>query len=189
MNDVFHVVQICNPEWFDAGTLYSVANAPPRAAALKFTGKDLNYAARVLYAEASGSCALPDAAERAKEKSAIINVLYFRINRKGYVSLKHKTFTEVCTAKQQFESVSGRKPKFVNSTQSGVKKFTSSDCSDLEESLNAFKNFLNSGPDKQYCYDNFRAYKKGHPSLPGNRIGNSRFWLSDVGETMNETEK
>jgi len=184
-----HVVQFCNPDWFDPDEQYSVANAPPRAATLKFTGKDLNFAARVLYAEASGSGALPDVAERNNEKMAIINVFYFRINRKGYRSQKHATFIGVCSEKNQFQSVFANEPKFSNSTKQKAREFSNSECTDLCEALSAIKAFLQTGPSENYCYDNFRAYDRHHPKLPGHRIGNTRFWLSTGGNKMYTVEK
>ena len=78
-----HAVFICAPEWFDERKTYKIANAPARTASLEFPGSDLNFMARVLYAEASGSAQLTDKAERDKEKSAIMNVNYFRLNVSG----------------------------------------------------------------------------------------------------------
>lgn len=106
-------VLVCDPGWFDKRDTFKIANAPKRTADLEFTGLDLNYAARVLYAEAAGSAQLSDKTERMKEKEAILNVKHFRLNRAGYPNaIKAKTFTEVCTAKNQFESVYASSPKF-----------------------------------------------------------------------------
>jgi hypothetical protein len=102
-----HEIYICDPPWFDELKKYKITNAPERTSSLEFDGMDLNYMARVLYAEASGSLQLSDKSERAKEKAAIINVNHFRINRKGYPNNKYvaKNFREVCDAPGQFESV------------------------------------------------------------------------------------
>ncbi len=108
------LIKICDPGWFDPKAKFKISNAPERTAHLVFTGEDLNFAARVLYAEASGAAQLTDKSERDKEKAAILNVKHFRLNRPGYPNNKYiaKTFLEVCKAPNQFESVYARSPKF-----------------------------------------------------------------------------
>jgi hypothetical protein len=177
---------VCEPGWFDRKKTYKISNAPKRTASLEFSGDDLNFAARVLYAEASGSAQLNDAAERAKEKEAILNVKHFRLNRAGYPnSNKPKTFTEVCKAPNQFESVYASSPKFSNSETSSYPKLKKSECTDLAEALQAIKNFLSTGPNAEYVYDNFRGGKGKH----GKTIGHTRFFLSDEGKKLYDKEK
>lgn len=91
------VISICELSWFDKREMLKISNAPGRTALLEFSGDDLNFVARVLYAESAGSAQVKDSAERAKEKEAILNVKHFRLNRAGYPNrVKAQTFTEVC---------------------------------------------------------------------------------------------
>ncbi|MFD1557415.1 hypothetical protein ACFSHT_17615 [Paraburkholderia silviterrae] len=176
-------VIICDVTWFDATTTYSVANSPERTAELTFTADDLNYFARVLFAEASGASMLPDLETRKAEKEAIINTTFFRINRKGYPNNKYiaTTFAGVCNAEGQFQTVT---PKLTQKMQSVMgsqyKNLGVGDCSDLQEAIDAIKLFMESGPNSKYTYDNFRGGDKGQ----GKNIGHSRFWLSPVGAGM-----
>ena len=178
-----HVVVICDPPWFDERKKYKISSAPIRTSALEFDGGDLNYFARVLYAEASGSLQLADKKERDKEKSAIINVNHFRLNRKGYPTSSYvaKTFRRVCDAPGQFESVFAKSPKFLMSDKRKVEHLRQRECTDLTEAIEAISNFLGQGPDSNLQYDNFRGFDPGGSGL---HIGRSRFWLSDTGASM-----
>jgi hypothetical protein len=175
-----HEIYICDPPWFDDLKKYKINNAPERTASLEFDGADLNYMARVLYAEASGSLQLSEKAERVKEKAAIINVNYFRLNRKGYPNNKYiaKNFREVCDAPGQFESVFSATPKFSWTKKNIAAKLSKRECSDLVEALEAVAAFIESGPSDSYKFDNFRGY---NPTGQGLHIGRSRFWLSFSG--------
>lgn len=177
-------VNICQISWFDSAQTYTIANAPPRTATLTFTGDDLNYFARVLYAESSGSQDLPDLGDRKTEKEALINVFYFRLNRKGYPSSRYiaTTFSMVSNAPNQFQSVvPNPSPKLRKSASPAFRNLAKMECDDLQESVDAIQAFLASGPNKKYVYDNFRA---GASGTAGTRIGGSRFWLSSVGKEM-----
>ncbi len=150
----------CNPKWFDKTKSYSVSKPTSAANALTFTGDDLNFLARMLYAEATGSGACPDANERKKEKTAILHVCYFRIGRKGYPSNSYiaKTFTDVAKAPGQFESVFKSNKKLDNSAESVCKSLGVKECADLAEALAAVNEFLSSGPNfKAYPFDKFLA--------------------------------
>lgn len=179
-------VRICVPDWFDEKKLYKIENAPLRTASLQFSGADLNYMVRVLYAEASGSDQLESKEERDKEKQAILNVKHFRLNRREYPDRSYiaKTFREVCDARKQFESVFKNTSKFVNSLGTKYQTLPKKDCADLDEAIEATKLFLSKGPDvTNYLYDNFRGYK---PGGAGDPIGRSRFWLSTRGKELYE---
>ena len=178
-----HEILICDPPWFDAAKKFKIANGPARTAALEFSGSDLNFLARVLYAEASGSGQLTDKQERDKEKAAIMNVNHFRLNRKGYPNNVYvaKTFREVCEAPGQFESVFAGTPKYTKSERSSAMNLKKSECADLCEAIDAIKAFLAAGPDEKYQFDNFRGYA---PSGKGSHIGRSRFWLSPGGSLL-----
>lgn len=180
------VVAICDPGWFDKKKTYQIKNSPQRTADLVFTGEDLNFLARILYAEASGSQQLVDKDERDKEKEAILNVKHFRLARTDYPNwrVKHKTFTEVCSAPGRFESF-GPPPtsKFSGSTKSQVETFSKNECADFTEAINAIKAFLEAGPNSLYKYDNFRG-----GSGKGTKIGRSRFWLSATGKRLSDAE-
>jgi hypothetical protein len=177
-------VSICQVSWFDKSSNYTVANSPARTVSLSFSGDDLNYFARVLYAESSGAGALRDLDDRKQEKEALINVFYFRLNRKGYPSNRYiaTTFTMVCNAPNQFQSVMPHPAaKLVKSSDPEYKSLNKAECSDLQESIDAIKAFLNSGPNAKYVYDNFRA---GSTGTHGTTIGGSRFWLSSTGKEL-----
>ncbi len=181
-------VAICDPEWFDVRKTMKIANAPERTASLEFSGADLNFMARVLYAESSGSGQLPDKAERDKEKEAIMNVNYFRLNRKGYPNNKYiaMNWTMVCKAPNQFESVSPKNAKLNNSAEAVCAKLIKAECADLSESIEAVRRFMQRGPNENYVYDNFRGYM---PNGQGEHIGRSRFWLSKIGKGLYDKDK
>jgi hypothetical protein len=178
-----HEILICAPNWFDVRASYKIANAPERTAKLIFSGSDLNFMARVLYAEASGSMQLADIAERDKEKSAIMNVNHFRLNRRGYPSNAYiaTTFRMVCEAPNQFESVYKDSRKFLGSDEGSVGTLKKYECSDLDEAIAAVRAFIENGPNPEYQFDNFRGYK---PNGQGTHIGYSRFWLSETGQKL-----
>lgn len=174
---------ICDPPWFDEQKKFKIANAPPRTAGLDIDGSDLNFMARVLYAEASGSFQLTDKKERDKEKSAIMNVNHFRLNRRGYPRDPYvaKNFRMVCKAPGQYESVFANKDKFALSDKPASGKLTKSECIDLCEAIHAVLSFINEGPCIDFQFDNFRGYD---PSGYGQHIGRSRFWLSNGGAKL-----
>jgi hypothetical protein len=179
-------VAICNPDWFDRKKSdYVIANSPARYSSLTFTGEDLNFAARVLYAEVSGQGDLPNKTERMKEKEAVLNVMAIRFNRKGYPNNNYvaKSFTEVGKApSRQFDAAASLTRKFRNSDTGEYQKLKAKECEDLDEAIEAVRNFLNSGPDtKTYQYDNYRTWEK---DKPGTRIGNLRFMLTTNGKAM-----
>lgn len=178
-----HTIFICAPQWFDERKMYKIANAPARTAALEFSGSDLNLMARVLYAEAAGSAQLIDKADRDKEKSAIMNVNHFRLNRKGYPRDDYiaTSWRMVCYAKGQFESVFEKTPKFKNAQVEKVDTMSKAECSDLDEAIAGVKAFMENGPDPQYLFDNFRGYD---PKGAGTHVGRSRFFLSDTGRKL-----
>ncbi|WP_156954581.1 hypothetical protein [Paraburkholderia acidipaludis] len=179
-------VSICQVSWFDKTSTFTIANSPARTAALSFSGDDLNYFARVLYAESSGAGALPDLSDRKQEKEALINVFYFRLNRKGYPTNHYvaTTFTMVCNAPNQFQSVMPHPAaKLVKSADPGYASLNKAECSDLQESIDAIRDFISAGPNAAYTYDNFRA---GSSGTHGTTIGGSRFWLSTVGKGLSD---
>ena len=179
-------LNVCQIAWFDSAKTYTIANAPARTSALIFTGDDLNYFARVLYAESSGSQDLTALDDRKTEKEALINVFHFRLNRKGYPSSRYiaTTFSMVCNAPNQFQSVvPNPSPKLRKSATPAFRNLAKMECADLQEAVDAIQAFLASGPNKKYVYDNFRA---GSSGTAGTRIGGSRFWLSSVGKELSD---
>ena len=64
-------IYICDPGWFDEKRKFKVANSPNRNVAFEYSGFDLNFLARVLFAEASGSAKLVEKKERDAEKEAM----------------------------------------------------------------------------------------------------------------------
>ena len=123
---------------------------------------------------------------RLKEKEAILNVKHFRLNRVGYPNRnKAQTFSAVCNAPNQFESVYEPSRKFSGSDKESFALLKKSECRDLAESIEAISLFLASGPNDEYIFDNFRGGK----GKRGTTIGLSRFFLSDGGKKMYENEK
>lgn len=186
-------VDACCVEWFDKRDSLTIPNAPPHLVDLSFAGDDLNFLARVVYAEASGSAQVKDQAIRLREKMAIIHVLYNRLNVIGFdpnswTKGKFQSFLGVASAVKktpaglfgtQFESVIGP-------TGNGTAKFNASayprymelkkyECADLAESLQAVKVFTQEGRDPKIDYDNFRAVGSKAPSGQ-TVIGRNRFW-------------
>ena len=179
-------LEVCNPAWFNEDEKYKINNAPPRTGNLTFPGGDLNFLARVLYAESSGSNQLPDKIDRQKEKTAILNVIHFRLNRTGYPRKANQSFRGVCEAPGQFESVNQKNNiKFTSSKNPNYISLAKKECLDLMEALEAVRLFLSTGPTSDYIYDNFRAAGQGSH---GQTIGKTRFWLSTTGIQKNEKE-
>lgn len=178
-------ISICDPKWFDKRESFKIGNAPSRTAGIDLSGDDLNFVARVLYAESSGSAQLPDKEQRHKEKQAILNVKYFRLNRAGYPNrVKAMTFRAVCEAPGQFESVYGSSPKFAGSAYEQADNLKKSECSDLAEAIESVRFFIQNGPSSDLIFDNFRGGKGSR----GLTIGLSRFWLSDEGKKLYEKD-
>ena len=178
-------VSICDPKWFDKRDSLRISGAPARTASIEFSGDDLNFVARVLYAESSGSMQLPGKEQRQKEKQAILNVKHFRLNRAGYPNrVKAMTFKAVCEAPGQFESVYGSSPKFSGSSYDQADNLKKNECSDLAEAIEAVRFFINNGPNVELIFDNFRGGKGNR----GATIGLSRFWLSDEGKRLYEKD-
>lgn len=179
-------VSICDPGWFDVKNLFKIAKAPDRTAQLEFSGSDLNFVARVLYAESAGSAQIKDKTTRLKEKEAILNVKHFRLNRAGYPNRKKaQSFTEVCKAPNQFESVYESSIKFAGSDTDTHVLLKRAECSDLAEAIEAISKFMSEGPNAEYLFDNFRGGK----GKRGITIGLSRFWLSTAGAKFHGSEK
>jgi hypothetical protein len=178
-------INICCPSWFDRREVFKVNNAPAYAAELSFSGDDLNFAARVLYAEATGGMSGVSDDELASEKLAILHVMYFRLNRKGYPRNDYvaTTFRMVSEAPQvQFESVSRQTAKFVASAALAVDQLKPKDCKDLQSCLAAVRRFIANGPDfKAYPFDEFRA-RSARPSWHG--IANNAFHLTKLGSGL-----
>lgn len=178
-------VQMCCPEWFDKRDNFSIANAPKFAASLKFSGDDLNFAARVLYAEASGSKVGFSSDELKAEKLAILHVMYFRLNRKGYPNNTYiaTTFQMVGEAPQlQFESVARAKPKFMACAIPDAQKLAKAECTDLQSCIQAVKEFVAKGPDfETYPYDEFRDIRS-RPKWTA--IAGNAFHLTNLGKSL-----
>lgn len=175
---------VCQTAWFEKNESYRISSTPARTSGLTFSGADLNYFARCLYAESSGSHSLPNVEDRKAEKEALINVFYFRLNRKGYPTNRYiaTSFSMVCDAPNQFQSIQPTpSPKLRNSAPGEASRLNQMECADLQECIGAITAFLAGGPNSQYIYDNFRA---GSSGTRGTTIGGSRFWLSEVGKGL-----
>lgn len=186
---------VCSVELLDEAKRYGVVNAPADRSKLEFDGSDLNYLARVLYAEASGSGMVPDKQVRLKEKAAIIHVLYNRLNHAGYDPNNWRkgtftTFKGVASAVKkttdgrlsgvQFESVVGTDgsgtPKFKSVQGRNYEVLNKPNCLDFIECVEAVKAFISGGYDQTLDYDNFRAAGSGKVPEGQTVIGGNRFW-------------
>lgn len=188
-------VKICCPSWFDKRDEFEVKQAPTHLANLKFSGTDLNYLARVVYAEASGSEMVRDETVRIREKLAIVHVMYNRLNVPGFdpnnwTKGKFTTFTGVASAVKklkggglsgtQFESVIGTDgtgtSKFKSTDNSDCEQLNKVNCNDFDECFKAVKKFIDEGPKADLDFDNFRAAGSGTPPKGQTVIGRNRFW-------------
>jgi hypothetical protein len=186
---------ICCPNWFDKRETYAPNNPAPHADELVFSGDDLNFLARVVYAEASGSASVKDSDTRLKEKLAIINVMYNRLNVVGFdpnswTKGKFTTFRGVASAVRrlsngglsgtQFESVVGTDgsgtAKFKSSSAQNVEQLNKANCHDFDECFTAIRQFLTTGPRQDLAFDNFRAAGSSKPPTGQQVIGRNRFW-------------
>ena len=91
------------------------------------------------------------------------------------------SFSGVCDAPGQFESVFKGTAKFSQADKASAQRLGKRECGDLIEAIDAVNAFLAAGPDANYQYDNFRGY---NPTGSGTHIGRSRFWLSAVGADL-----
>ena len=188
-------INICCPSWFDKRDEFEVKHAPPHLSDLKFSGNDLNYLARVVYAEASGSAAVKDEAIRIREKLAIVHVMYNRLNVPGFdpnnwTKGKFTTFTGVASAVKkrkggglsgtQFESAIGTDgtgtSKFKSTDRPDYEQLNKANCRDFDECFKAIKEFMDEGPKVDLDFDNFRAAGNGAPPKGQTVIGKNRFW-------------
>lgn len=188
-------VSMCAPEWFDKRETFKIPNASKAIADLNFTGDDLNFLARVLHAEASGSGSLKDEVTRIKEKLAIVHVFYNRLNVIGFdpnswTKGKFTTFKGVATAVKvlpsggysgvQFESVIGTDgkgtSKFKSTDGHDYEQLKKADCKDFDECFTAIRRFFSEGPQSDLDFDNFRAAGKGTAPKGQQVIGGNRFW-------------
>jgi len=188
-------VNICCPDWFDKRDEFEVVQAPKYLVDLKFSGDDLNYLARVLYAEASGSLVVKDDAVRLQEKLAIIHVLYNRLNVPGFdpnswTKGTFTTFKGVASAVKrlqnggvsgaQFESVIGADglgtSKFQSTDNPDYEQLNKANCSDFEDCFKAIRKFMSEGPRPDFDFNNFRAAGSGLPPKGQTLIGRNRFW-------------
>lgn len=168
-------IQICRIDWFVAGETFSIPGAPAEKTELRFSGADLNFAARVVFAEAAGSDQIKNRNERDREKEAILTVLYNRIGRLGFPDrTARKTFRDVASApRRQFDSVASNTTKFAGSAASSCTTLKSADCRDLTESLEAVRKFTRTGPPTD-C--NFLFFFAASRAKQGTQIGGNKFW-------------
>jgi RHS repeat-associated protein len=152
----------CNPEFFEPG--FSITRN-----GRTFTAADLNYAARVIYAEAAPA----SLGGNGEEKKAIASVLYNRI------SDGLPTFKAVANS-GGFLSVTGENTKAFKrtDTENGkYQKLSEADCDALRESVSAIADLIVFGS----AYTQFGAFRGGTTPLREGLtvIGGSRFAASD----------
>jgi len=173
--------QACDPYFFNANQTFTISGDPNKRS---FTGSDLNYAARVVFAESSSvTSGLGDQLNR--ERDAIASVLYNRIGRVGFPDRTARTtFQAVANAPNAFESVTGGAAYEVKFNSSAPGRYQNlqeervnsrgqvygGECNDLRASVDAIRRLVELG--SKYGYTSNRGGTRG----PGTVIGGSRFW-------------
>jgi RHS repeat-associated protein len=132
---------------------------------LKFSGDDINLAARVVYAESSSLY---------KEQLAVANVIYNRLENPGYRDSGQTatTLTMVVTQKKQFNAITdpGPSPKFNGSAPAVAQDLNPAECLSLQGAVASVIETLSLGP--QYSFTKFL----GGTFAGGTHIGGSTFW-------------
>lgn len=130
----------------------------------------MNYAARGVYGEASGSRSA--GSEVAEERYAVASVMYNRINNPEFRKGSLSTFRQVLNDPGQFRgvTVAGENAKFLASDPTLAAKLNQEECADLNGSIAAVRKTMDTGPGYDYTY--FRGGRVGR----GTRIGGSWFW-------------
>lgn len=162
-------------DWFDERPSFRLPRMTQAAQKLSFTGKELRFLARVVYAEASGQARTPDAAERLREKLAIIHVCHFRLGRKGHPSSTDvaDSFDKALQVPGQFESVFKDHKKLGQSTAQACVSLIPAECKDLKARVAAVRPFPKEGPDWETCpFDKFLAAngRKRWTAIGGNEF-------------------
>ncbi len=173
--------QTCDPSFFNDNQSFAISGDANNRS---FTGADLNYAARVVFAESSSiTSGLGDQINR--ERDAIASVLYNRIGRTGFPDrTARSTFQGVANAPNAFQTVTGGaayEAKFNSSAPGQYQNLQEANvnsrgqvygggCNDLRGSVDAIRRLINYG--SQYGYTSNRGGTRGQ----GTVIGGSRFW-------------
>jgi len=161
----------CDPNFIKADTqLFTDKNGKT------FSAADINYAARVVYAEGTGR----NQGGTDDELYAIASALYNRLQNPSYRDADgamHMSFYSVANQGGQFQAVTGRerfRKKFEGSDTEGghYKNLSEGDCLDLYYAMSAVLRVLKDGAG--YDFTEFRGGRHG----PGTRIGGSRFGYS-----------
>jgi RHS repeat-associated protein len=161
----------CDPGWFDLQSTHTAANGKT------YSGADLDFAARVIFAEVSGTqMALAGgySDQLDAERDAIASVLYNRIGNTGFGS--PQSFTAVGLQQNQFQAVTGNQKqtqKFNRSNFASSKNLNQADCDDLNSAIEAVRKLMKDSPTVDFTF--FWAASTGHS---GTVIGGSVFWGS-----------
>lgn len=181
----------CNPGFFDENGSYSVSGWGRDARA---SGADLNYAARVVFAEAasmfkesrdgSGNISYSYRPDWENEFDAVASVLYNRIGKTGFSGGVQSTFRGVADAPNQFASVDGAKfnssapGQYQNLSQIQFKdnppqdvNLSPGECDNLRAGVNAIRKLIRNGSRYNYTYN----LGGTNPTQGWTVIGGSRF--------------
>lgn len=188
----------CDAGFFDDDKFYKGSDGEI------YSGKELNEAAKAIYAESSPSGSVnpktkepysPD--ERRREKEAMMGALSTRRQAKqGYPGKrkgKQDSFSDVIRSKDQFEAITGH-GGLGNSRWQSVKDTNSPtgvNCEDLKESVEAVKQFLKGGSSS--TFDSWVALNQGKGSLEYVRdneeiIAGTRFRYGEMGKKIGYDE-
>jgi hypothetical protein len=142
---------LCDPGFLTSGT------GP-------YSASDINFAARVIFAESSGNCA---------EDIAMADVIVNRISNPLFSGGSLSTLTAVVSVPGQFNAVTSPGPsgQFIASGPANYENLDPADCSNLENAIFAMAGVVEGGATA--TYNSFWAASTGHP---GTVIGGSVFW-------------
>jgi hypothetical protein len=131
-----------------------------------FTGADINFAARAIFAETSSDV---------KEQIAAANVVYNRVDNKGFKTKGRveQTLTAVVEAPHQFNAVTSPGPnrKFLSSADGSYQNLTPADCASLATAITAMTSIATGGTTADYTF-----FAAAWSTTNGVLIGATRFW-------------
>jgi RHS repeat-associated protein len=127
----------CHPDFLDPKKTYEGAGG------YSFTGKDINFAARVIFAESTGD---------AQEDLAMADVIYNRVENEDWRHGRLKTLTAVVMQPHQFNAVTppGPNRKFNLSGRGKYEGLNPTDCAGLKDAIRKMLSVVMNGSDATY---------------------------------------
>jgi RHS repeat-associated protein len=148
-----HINPPCDPGFLNDTTTYKGPDG------YSFTGKDINFAARAIFAESTPN---------SDEHKAMADVIYNRVDDAGFGS--PQTLTAVVTAKRQFNAVTPPGPNFKFRNSGPGSRLNPTDCAALTDSIQQMLSVVQNGASASYTF--FGAAG----THAGTTIGGTVFW-------------